>query len=200
MSMKTIKVIIIVLLLAILIVGAYVLYNKLAPMMNNQLMGQTSAPAAGENAEGAETTEPAPTPMPDFTVYDLEGNAHKLSDFQGKPVILNFWATWCGYCKMEMPDFQKKFEQYGEEINFLMVNITDGVQETVEKASGYVEEEGFTFPVYYDVDMDAGNTYRINSLPITFFVDAEGNHVAYRMGAMNEELLQAGIDLLLEEK
>ena len=138
--------------------------------------------------------------MPDFMVYDIGGNQHKLSDFQGKPVILNFWATWCGYCKMEMPDFQEKFETYGEDIHFLMVNMTDGMQETVEKASGYVEEEGFTFPVYYDMDLEAARAYQVSSLPITFFVDAEGNHVAYRRGAVNKELLQAGIDLLLGEK
>ena len=195
--MKAIKVIIIILLLAILITGAYVLYNKLAPSMNNQLMGQ---PTASESADGTEGTEPPKVPMPDFTVYDLEGNKLKLSDFQGKPVILNFWATWCGYCKMEMPDFQEKFEKYGEDIHFLMVNMTDGVQETIDKASSYVEEEGFTFPVYYDVDLEAARAYQVSSLPITFFVDAEGNHVAYRRGAVNAELLQAGIDLLLGKK
>ena len=194
--MKAIKVIIIVLALAILITGAYVLYNRLAPSMDNQLMGQEAAPAPGENPSGA--TEQPKVPMPDFTVYDLDGKAYKLSDFQGKPVILNFWATWCGYCKMEMPYFQEKFESYGEDIHFLIVNMTDGVQETVDKASSYIEDEGFTFPVYYDTDMDAANAYQVTSLPITFFVDAEGNHVAYRRGALTAELLQAGIDLLLK--
>ena len=193
--MKAIKVIIMILVLAILITGAYVLYNKLAPTVeNNQLA--TEAPAE----TGAEETEPSKTAAYDFTVYDAEGNKHKLSDFQGKPVIMNFWATWCGYCKMEMPDFQKKFEEYGEDIHFLMINMTDGQQETFEKASQYVEKEGFTFPVYYDMDWEVQNAYRVSSLPITFFIDAEGNFVANGRGALNEKTLQAGIDMLLEEK
>ena len=194
--MGVIRLVVIVLLLAVLITGAYVLYNRLSPMMNNQLGGQ---PAATVPAEGEEATEPEKVPMPDFTVYNADGEKFKLSDFQGKPVILNFWATWCGYCKMEMPDFQKAYEKYGDQIHFLMIDITDGQQETFEKASAYVEQEGFTFPVYYDMDWEVQRAYQVSSLPMTFFVDAEGNHVAYRRGALNADLLQVGIDLLLGE-
>ena len=199
--MKAIKVLIIVLLLAILITGAYLLYNKLSAGMNtSQISTQPVAtePEAQEGQEPAETTEPAKTPAPDFTVFDIDGAEHKLSDLQGKPVIINFWATWCGFCKMEMPDFQKKYEIYGEDIHFMMVNVTDGVRETIEKASGYVEEEGFTFPVYYDVNLDASMAYPTGGLPVTFFIDAEGNFVARGNGALNEEALQSGIDMLLE--
>ena len=199
MNMKTIKIVIIVLLLAILIVGAYVLYNKLAPSMQMSNLATAPAATAPQNGEEAEGTEPPKTPAPDFTTYDIDDNSYKLSDFQGKPVILNFWASWCGPCQMEMPDFQKKFEEYGDDIHFMIVNMTDGVRETVEKASGFIAEKGFTFPVYYDVYQEAATTYGVMSLPTTYFIDAEGNFVAQGRGMLNEEALQQGIDLLLGE-
>lgn len=195
-NMKTIKIIIIVLLLAILVVGAYLLSNKLSDSLGaGQLM--TQAPAGTE--EGAESTEKPRNPAPDFKVYDIDGAEHMLSDFQGKPVIINFWATWCGFCKMEMPHFQEKYETYGDDIHFMMINVTDGVRETIEKASSYVTDEGFTFPVYYDVDLAASKAYPTSGLPVTFFIDAEGNFVARGSGALSAEALQSGIDLLLED-
>lgn len=200
--MGVIRLVATLLLLAILVVGAYLAYNRLAPTVENNQISPAVPPAAGQLPEETvpETTEPEKVPAPDFTVYDAEGEKHKLSDFRGKPVIMNFWATWCGYCKLEMPDFQEKYEQYGEDIHFLMIDMTDGQQETFEKASAYIEQEGFTFPVYYDMDWEVQNTYRVTSLPTTYFIDAEGNFVAQGRGALNAQALQNGIDLLLEEK
>ncbi|MBQ4347432.1 MAG: TlpA family protein disulfide reductase, partial [Firmicutes bacterium] len=86
---------------------------------------------------------------PDFTVYDSEGNAVMLSDFIGKPIVLNFWASWCGPCKMEMPEFNEAYAELGEDIQFLMVNVTTG-RETQESASAFIEENGYSFPVFYD--------------------------------------------------
>ena len=134
---------------------------------------------------------------PDFTVYDLEGNAHKLSDFRGKPILLNFWASWCGPCQMEMPDFQEFYESYGDKVHFLMVNLTDGQQETVESASGFVAEKGYSFPVYYDTDIDAAMHYGVSAVPVSYFIDAEGRFVAWAQGAMSADMLQQGMDMLL---
>ena len=197
--MKNMKIIIGILLLAILLVGAYILYNKLAPMVGNSQLATDRAAPAQTNAAG-DTEEPEKMPAFDFTVFDADGKEYKLSDFRGKPVVMNFWATWCGFCKVEMPDFQEKYDKYGEEVHFLMINMTDGVRETVNKASGYIEKEGFTFPVYYDVNMDVATAYQVNSLPITFFIDAEGNFVAHGQGALSAEVLQKGIDMLLTEE
>ena len=90
-----------------------------------------------------EPTEEEKYLAPDFIVYDSEGNEVALSDFLGQPVVLNFWASWCGPCKSEMPDFQEVYEEYGEEVQFLMVNLTDGSQETVESASDYIANNGY---------------------------------------------------------
>ena len=130
---KILKMVLLTMIFVALLLGAKRLYDTLG----SQVQLDTLATQATQAAE-AEGTEPEKQLAPDFTVYDLEGNPHKLSDFRGKPVILNFWATWCGYCKMEMPDFNEKYQEYGEDVHFLMVNVTDGNQETMETASAFV--------------------------------------------------------------
>ena len=191
---KILKMVLLALVFAALLLGARRLYDTLG----SQVQPDTLATQATQPAE-AEGTEPEPQTAPDFTVYDLDGNPHKLSDFRGKPVILNFWATWCGYCKMEMPDFDEKYQEYGEKIHFLMVNVTDGTQETVEKASAYVAEEGYSFPVYYDTGLEAASAYNTSGLPVSYFLDAEGNFVAWQQGMLTADTLQKGIDMLLAE-
>ena len=190
---KILKLLIWVLVFAVVIAGASVLYNRLSGQVD--LGGVATSPTAPEEPAGE--TEAKANPAPDFTMYDLDGNAHKLSDFRGKPVILNFWASWCGPCKMEMPDIEKAYLEYGEEIHFLIVDLTDGSQETVQTASEYIAEQGYTFPVYYDTDMEGAYSYSVTGIPVTYFIDGEGNFVAYYQSAMSAEILQQGIDLLL---
>ena len=186
---KILKLIIWILLFAVIIVGASVLYNHLRGQM--EPIGLATETTSSETQNAAKLA-------PDFTFYDIDGNAHKLSDFQGKPVILNFWASWCGPCKMEMPDIEKAWQEYGDEIHFLIVDLTDGSQETVEKASTYIAEQGYTFPVYFDTAMEGAYGYSVTGIPVTYFIDAEGNFVAYYQSAMSADILQQGIDMLLQ--
>ena len=183
--------IIIALAFVLLIAGASVLYNRL---------GENLAPeqlAVAETAPTEETgTEPAKIPAPDITVYDKDGNPVKLSDYFGKPIVMNFWASWCGPCKMEMPDFNEKSQELDGEVQFLMINMTDGDRETVEIASGFVAEQGYTFPVFFDTTSEAAYVYGAYSLPTTFFIDADGNAVAQATGAIGADTLQRGIDLI----
>jgi hypothetical protein len=99
---------------------------------------------------------------------------------------------------MEMPDFQEKYLELGEEIQFLMVNLTDGYQETVEKASGFVDGQGYTFPVYYDTAQEAAMVYGVYSIPTTYFIDAQGGLVAQAQGAIDGETLLRGIGMITE--
>ena len=187
---KALKMVLLVLIFVALLLGAKRLYDTLGSRIQMDTL-------ATQSTQAAEGTEPAKQAAPDFTVYDADGNAHKLSDFQGKPVILNFWASWCGPCKMEMPDFDEKYQAYGDQVHFLMVNLTDGSQETVETASGFIAEQGYTFPVYFDSDQSGAIAYGVNAVPVTYFLDAEGGFVAWQQGMLSADTLQKGIDMLL---
>lgn len=183
------KILIFVLALAILMVGASVLYKQLS---GGDVPGTTVNNQQGEAAKEEKHL------VPDFTVYDGAGGAVRLSDFRGKPVVLNFWASWCGPCQSEMPDFNAAAERLSGEVVFLMVNLTDGYQETVDSASAFIREQGYTFPVYYDTDMEAATAYGVSSVPATYFIDAEGYGVARAMGAIGAEDLQTGIDMIYQ--
>lgn len=195
---------VLLLVFVVLLGGAYVLYDR---MSGDAELGQlavqdgrgemAAAPDAGE--ETSEEPPPEPVAAPDFTVYDRAGEEVRLSDYLGKPVVLNFWASWCGPCQSEMPDFDEVHGQLGEEIQFLMVNVTDGDRETVEKATAFVEEQGYTFPVFFDSELSATQAYGAYSLPTTYFIDAEGFAVARAVGPINAETLQTGIDMLALE-
>lgn len=174
--------------------------------------GQNSGGAAGGKQDGAsadgQDNSGAPDgeqdsgaadesmKAPDFTVQNTEEEEVKLSDFAGKPVIVNFWASWCGPCKSEMPYFQNMYDTYGEDVVFMMVNMTDGSRETVESALDYVQRAEYTFPVYFDTSQEAAYAYYVNSIPATYFIDAEGNLVAYGAGALQEENILQGLALL----
>lgn len=217
---KKLSWVILAVVLVVLIGGASVLYNKYSGEVENErLMTEdstqavieenTSEEAAAEDStsESSESTDDTAEESadsqelmmaPDFTVYYGDGNAVSLSDFIGKPTVVNFWASWCGPCQMEMPDFDEKYKELGEEIHFLMVNMTDGSQETLETAKAFVEDSGYSFPVYYDTDIDAAMTYGVSSIPSTFFIDAEGHAVAWAQGMIDAETLQKGIDMIKE--
>lgn len=166
-------------LLVALVGGGSILYNQLA--------------AKGAAGAGGGSN----TAAPDFTVLDARGNEVSLSSFKGKPVVLNFWATWCGYCVDEMPAFESAYREYGDEAVFMMVNLTDGSSETLESASGYIAAKGYTFPVYYDTKGSAVRAFGIRSIPVTCFIDAAGTIVSGGPGAIPEKALQEGIESIL---
>lgn len=181
--------------LVVLIAGAAVLYN----FLGDKISRDTLTEAQTEETEN-ESEETELTLAPDFTVYDENASPVKLSDMRGKPTIVNFWASWCGPCKSEMPEFEEAYLKYGDKINFMMVNLTDGVSETVKTAKSYVESQGYTFPVYYDSLSDAAYTYSVYSIPMTCFIDAEGNFIVYAKGAIDAATLQKGIDMIYTEE
>ena len=118
---------------------------------------------------------------------------------KGTPVVLNFWASWCPPCKAEMPEFDEIAKEYADKVAFMMVNLTDGVQETQEKAQAFIDSMGYTFPVYFDKDSDAAYKYGIQSIPTTIFIDANGNLIAGATGAIDGETLRYGISMIYTE-
>lgn len=196
MKSKTGLVAIVVMFMALL-AGAFFLYNKLSDSYNPNQVAVNEQAGEVENEGDEQKVEPIIAP--DFTVYDADGNAVKLSDFYGKPLIINFWASWCGPCTMEMPVFQDAYEKYGDEINFVIVNKTDGQRETLESAKKFMEESGYTFPVYYDTDLNASSIYAVYSLPATYYADKDGYLRAHAKFALNADMMAQGISYIYSE-
>ena len=186
-------VVILSLVFILLMASAYVLYHNLSGTVEgNQLIVATQP---SSTTAPTDTTEPLLL-APDFVVYDENGNEVHLYDYIGKPIVLNFWASWCGPCKMEMPDFNERYLQLGDEIHFLMINMTDGARETISIASAFIAEQGYQFPVFYDTTGSAAMTYGAYSLPTTIFIDAQCHAIAQAVGAIDADTLQQGIDMI----
>ena len=189
------KLILLIAALAAVLIGAFVAYRhfstEVAPQQagSAEKIGQTSAQNEADNGY---------TPTVSFTVYDAAIKEVRLSDFAGKPVVVNFWATWCPWCVAEFPHYQKAFETYGDRVAFLMIDLTDGYRETTDGAKRYLEENGYTFPGYYDLRGEAANAFAVSSIPVSVFIDANGRVVNQFIGALTEEALNDNIKQILQ--
>ncbi|MBQ9112744.1 MAG: redoxin domain-containing protein [Clostridia bacterium] len=182
-----------------LIVGAYFLYDSLADgYAPDALITDKAQDDQSTQSNSQSTDEHSYQAAPDFTVVDVSGNPIKLSDMKGKPVVINFWASWCPPCKQEMPDFEEMYKNYGEEVTFMMVNLTGVNGETVASAKEHVAECGYTFPVYFDTQYEAYSAYQATSIPATYFVNADGELVAHAIGMISASILEQGIGMITE--
>lgn len=153
--------------------GAYLLYDRLLPG------AKTPDAPDGGTLTGA----------PDVTVYDAGGQAVKLSDFRGRPVVLNFWGSWCHFCKKEMPDFDAAFNAHPD-VQFLMVDS----QESEQEGRAYVEKHGYSFPIYFDPEQNALSAYGVSGFPTTVFIDRDGKIAARANGMISADALEKGIE------
>ncbi len=131
-----------------------------------------------------------------FTVYDYEGNPCTLDDMLGKPTVVNFWATWCGPCTYELPGFNNLCNEYAGKVNFMMVNVEEGNERTVNMVYDFVQENNYTFPLYYDLSGEASREYSIRSIPMTLFIDSNGKIVEQHVGSMDEQTVREKIEAL----
>ena len=160
----------------------------------NPLENPTTQPTEPPETPTTQPTEPPVTLKYDFTVVDGNGKSVKLSDYVGKPIVLNFWASWCGPCKNEMPEFQQVFAEMGEQVQFLMVNAT--VSDTMADAKSFINQYGYTFPVVFDTRGEALYTYGVDAFPTTFFLDKTGTVAGYAVGAISKDTLLKGIGMI----
>ena len=157
-------------------------------------------PAPIEQAEVTEDADEAPLLADhDATVYTVDGEAVTLTQIaDGRPLVINFWATWCPYCVEELPDFQEIVADYSGRVSFAFVDVTDGSRETVELAAAFLEENGFSdLPAYYDTDLAASIEYGASSLPTTVVVNGDGEIVTISAGMIDPILLRGALDQMV---
>lgn len=161
---------------------------------------EESAPDADTSDEsaGTDTAKTDAIAAPDFSMLNADGESVRLSDFLGTPVVLNFWATWCPPCRGELPYFDEAYAEYGDRVAFLMTDLTDGQSETIEGAQAFVTEQGYVFPLCYDTEMEGAYAYRVNAIPTTYFINADGTIHSYQIGALDRETLYDRLEKLLE--
>ncbi len=128
---------------------------------------------------------------PDFTASTLDGKTIILDDLRGQPVILNFWATWCGYCRYQMPFLQAASEEKEHEMEFIGINI----RENIDKVRQVIESEGIDYAIALDGNGAIANSYNVRPIPATFFLDEQGIIQKIKIGAfMNQAELMAVLE------
>lgn len=124
-----------------------------------------------------------------FMVKDANNRDVSLSDKLGKPVVVNFWASWCPPCRGEFPAFEKAYNEHKENIEFMMVNLTFTDMGNIDDTINFIKEAGYTFPVYYDTDYTTPEVFNIRGIPHTVFFNSDGTVYKEHIGALNEYAL-----------
>ena len=143
-------------------------------------MSATAGPFEQLGVSRPRTSKPAP----DFVLKDIHGQSINLSQFKGKPVLLNFWATWCGPCREELPSMQRMHEASKENGGFHIVAISID-RFNMKKVNKYAEDLNLTFPILVDPDRETRNAYFIRGLPTSYLIDAEGKLRGFVSGSRN---------------
>lgn len=160
--------------------------------------GAAPTPAPTAAADSAPSEAPGNPVAPDFTLTDQFGNEHTLSDYQGKTVFLNFWATWCGPCQDEMPDIQSLYEAWDENAGELIIlglarpNTTGNPLDKEGDAAhitAFLEENGYTYPVAMDAEGLAFYAYGISAFPTTFMISPDGTVFGYIAGGLTPDMM-----------
>lgn len=169
---------------------------------------QEDSPSSGgedqQDSGGGQTDEAQPVRAYEFVLEDQFGNTHTLEDYKGKVIFLNFWATWCGPCRNEMPDIQKLYEEYaaqGADAEVAVIGVAapeTGGETSAEEIAGFLEENGYTYPVLMDHTGEMFSFYGISAFPTTFMIDRQGNVYGYVSGQLTEEIMRSIIEQTLE--
>lgn len=165
-----------------------------------------SEEASGETAPAETAADARPViPAVDFELEDQYGNIHRLEDYRGKTIFLNFWATWCPPCKAEMPDIQKLYEKSATEGENAVIVLgvaapNMGQEGSEEEIAAFMEEKGYTYPVLMDTEGELFASYGIMSFPTTFMIDRDGNVFGYVSGMLSADMMDSIVRQTLDGK
>ena len=160
--------------------------------------------SGGEGSQQGGTDQESSSGAVEFTLTDQYGARHSISDYRGKVIFLNFWATWCSPCRMEMPDIQALYQEYeamGEEAEVVFLSVATpglGGEGTKEEVIGFMEENGYTYPVLMDETGEVSAMFGISAYPTTYMIDREGKVYGYVSGALSRENMESIIRQTLE--
>ena len=188
------KLVIVIAALAAVLVVSVAIYDA----YKDRVDPATGAVVSGDSQAMGEVSAAVSelSPAPDFTMEDASGKSVKLSDFKGKPVVLNFWTSWCSYCKSEMPYFESAYKQYGDKVQFIMLNPVKS-ERSSDGGRNFIKGADYTFPVFYETGGKALSQYGLRGFPATMFIDAQGNLVTKNVGAITQAKLNESIQALL---
>ncbi len=184
-----------VLLLSVLLISLFALSacGKKSPGIPDETGPASSAGGAGTAKDPTDPTVEERVKAYDFTLTDQYGTEHKLSDYQGQVIFLNFWATWCPPCKQELPDIEALYKEHqnnGDDLAVIgIVYPSSGSEMDVEGIRGFLDENQISFPVLMDEAGSVFRDYQVTGLPTTFMIDHEGNFIGYVQGALSRELM-----------
>ena len=194
----------------LMMLGSAVLYNTLTDpgaalpetVTENTTNGDGSGVIVTPDEQGgssdAEIVDYSAYPAAtDFVFTDQNGNTLRLSGFYGKPTVINFFATWCPPCQAELPYFNKAYLNYGDRINFLVIDLIDDSGESVENGLSFVSANGYSFPLYFDSFDEGYGAYGSGYIPVTVLISADGHLIDSHVGGMSETEVQAIMDTLL---
>jgi Peroxiredoxin len=173
----------IALLAVLLLLSNYILKN-FKPTKESNIISQSTDVASGNNLIKVKAA--------DFTLFDQDGKQVSLSDFRGKIVVLNFWASWCPSCRAEFPEFNELNKELSKDKNVVLleINLTDGQRETKDTAMKFINDNGYqNMRVLFDVNSDASKKYGINYIPDTFVIDQDGNLIKSITGETTKEVV-----------
>lgn len=154
--------------------------------LNGDFFSTTGEPLGAERGSGPGLGKPAP----EFTLVDTSGKPVRLSDFRGKVVLLNFWATWCPPCRKEFPELVKTYDQGGGDVVVIGINM----QENAAQVREFAEQYGAKFPILIDPKAEAAEAYRVLGLPSSYFIDQQGVLREQHFGLLKREIIDDKIE------
>ena len=182
MGKKKLSAIVTFALLVIVIVGGSIFYS-------NQ-----------KNKVETNNSDPNAIPAIDFNVQNTYGTNTYLSDFKdGKPIIINFWSSQCGPCVQEMPEFQRLYDDYKDEVHFLLIDCIGALGETKESGKRFIKTKGYTFPVYFDINQNAQGAYGITQFPTTYLINDNFEIIRGGVGKITYDVVSVALDELFVE-